>query len=870
MKKTTILLAVFCVLSSGLSAQALYPVSLAEKSSNASLIIEGKVISAHSFWDDKHTMILTSNTVQPTKVFKGTADGSPVEILTIGGAVDDFVMTASELLTLSPGSTGIFFCFPQRSGLRSPLTGRRLLDVYGSSQGFILYNLATQRASTQFAHYDNITADLYPVLSNATGRSVINLDPSFDVRAFKAPVALKGDAPVITGFSPATVIAGKFSDPANNNLIITGSGFGTATAPARIDFDDADDGTGNNMVSVSATSDQVVSWTDLQIIVRVPGKAGTGTFRVYDAAGVSGISPTTLNVAYAVLTSAVAQAPTERMYSLMKRNATGGYTYSYSISSDNSGANFATSPEEAPFNRAMTTWKEMVGVNFTYGGPDATQTIDVYDNINIVMLDNTANGAGNVLPAGVLAVCYSGGNLCPGANAYVMRSGFDIVIRRAGVSMGTTAFNNSSCKTAIGFTQTDMESVLLHELGHALNLGHINDSYIGTGLPYIDPQKVMNFAIVNGVDRRSPDWSAFSGAKYNVNPRGLTYCGGLVEMTPLPSVTVEAKDECPLVFPSMPTPTNTQATFDLNHATSNKNRDPQATRVLPSGNITAITNNAWFAIRTNNSGGTLSITVSGYSTVPVAQAACTGAGVELALYQTASCPAGQSFQAPVAYRTFGADSTLTAISGLVPNTSYLIMADGLSNTRAVFTLTMGGTALPVRFVDFTGVKSGQTVVLDWTTGSETNNDHYEVETSKDGSAFYMIGSEASKGDNDTEQSYSFTDHSPASGENYYRLKQVDKDGHSTYSKTIIVEFSAKASIQLFPNPVTDELRLLLPKPVSSLVVSIYSMNGALMQRNSVQFVTRQYNLDLASFAAGVYIVEIRADNEIQQARFIRH
>ncbi|RYY57975.1 MAG: T9SS type A sorting domain-containing protein [Chitinophagaceae bacterium] len=867
MKNTTaaLLLTSLC-LSFSVRSQGLYKVAFSEKSSASSLIFEGTVVAATSYWNEQHTMIYTSNLVKPSRVFKGQASREPVEVITMGGQVDNFVISASELLVLEQGTTGVFFCHPNVSGIRSRTTGRVLMDVYASSQGFIRYDLASQQASTPFDQYSSIESAVYPQLEKSTGRKAVIVDPSFNLKSGQANTASKIMAPAITSFSPATVIAGKFSDPASNTLTISGSGFGAAGGSARVAFDDSNDGAGGTPYTVSSTNDMVVSWTDGQIVIKVPGRAGTGSFTVYDAANTPVVSPSPLNVSYAILNNVNTNSPSNQMYSLFDDNGLGGYSYYYSTSTANSGADFSTAAQEAPFRRAITTWQQTTGLNFTYGGLSTSQTINLGDGVNLVMMDNTANGPSFVLPAGVLAVCYSGGYLCNGS-AWIVRAGFEIIIRNQGVSTGSASFNNGPCATT--GSAIDMESVILHELGHALNLGHIIDSYKGSSLPNIDPQKVMNFAIVNGVDRRSPDWSALTGALYNVNPRNLAYCFTIDEMTPLPGVTLEPKDECPLVFPSAATAPNTAVSFDLDHATSNLQADPQYTRVLTGGQGTAITNNAWYVIRTNGTGTSINLTISNYTTNPADQAACSGDGVELSFYQVNSCPAGQAFPAPVAYRSFSANGPVTAVTGLSPNTNYLVMADGLSNTRALFTMTVIGNPLPLRFIDISAVKKSNSVLVSWITASEYNNDYFEIESSTDGLSFYKTGTMASAGDNAGEQAYSFDDRSPFSGIKYYRIRQVDKDAHYTYSKVVSVNSAPQPGIIFYPNPVTDRLAIRFPKASASFIVSVYSVNGNLVRRESVNSATMQYSIDLHGISAGVYIAEVKDNNGIRQSRFIK-
>ena len=109
-----------------------------------------------------------------------------------------------------------------------------------------------------------------------------------------------------------------------------------------------------------------------------------------------------------------------------------------------------------------------------------------------------------------------------------------MVIRNNKVSLGSTTFTVGPCFPANN--DIDLETVILHELGHAVNLAHINDSYEGSFIPNLNPSKLMHYAVVNYVNRRSLDYSAFTGAKYCTkkenNNYGNCFGGYTSEMTP--------------------------------------------------------------------------------------------------------------------------------------------------------------------------------------------------------------------------------------------------------------------------------------------------------------------------------------------------
>jgi hypothetical protein len=136
--------------------------------------------------------------------------------------------------------------------------------------------------------------------------------------------------------------------------------------------------------------------------------------------------------------------------------------------------------------------------------------------------------------------------------------------------------------------------------------------------------------------------------------------------------------------------------------------------------------------------------------------------------------------------------------------------------------TSGGNPLPVTLVNFTVRNDIEGNILEWTTSSETNNDYFEIERSKNGRNFEKLGEAiAGAGTVKTAQLYSFTDRTFTPGNNYYRLKQVDVDGTVTPSRIIVIQ--NKLDEILFPNPVHDKLYITNQK--KSFVYQIFDLNG---------------------------------------------
>jgi hypothetical protein len=866
-KHSLLLICSFFFIFSLAHTQSLYPVSLEEKIANSPLIAEGKVIAQSSFWNDRHTMIYTSNTIELYKVFKGNRSiQTTIEVLTQGGTVEGNHVEASDLLTLKKDNIGIFFCFPNQVNLKSPSTKSLLYDVYSSSQGAILYDLRSQTASAPFTSYKNIQADLYKVLISKIGQNFKNLNPAFSVlTAGKPPVTNRVEAITISSFSPASVYAGALLNPAFNVLTINGSGFGTTPGGScAVLFDDADNGTGGTPYTVAFNDPLIISWNDTQIKVRVPTNAGTGAVQVSDASGNLASAASSLEVVYSILTGTFNFSGTlyTKELNQVNINGSGGATIYYSTNTANSGTNLNIDPAKATFQRALNTWKEVAGYNVIEGGTTTVQAV-ASDGINTIMYDNTATGNAP-LPSGTLAVCYTSSGVC-NSSAQALITDFDVVIRKVGVSSGTVAFTIGPCPpNSSDYTQLDLETTLLHELGHSIGLGHINDSYTGSVIGQLNPNKLMNYAQVNSVKRVSPDYSAYAAALYCITPQGNAYgpCFTAGEMVPLTTIT-ESKDNCPLTFPSSSLTTGTSIAFDLVHTTSNRFVDPAYTQVRCDGAGTPVVNNAYYAFKTNNAGGILSLNVNGYTPMPAALASCTSAyggvlvtGIRMALYQVNSCPTAGAFPTPVACQTFTANGNLTNVNGLLSNTTYLLYLDGIDNTKATFNLTFTGSALPLKLTSFTGKVNERNNELFWTAEEIVNVKSILVQRSADGANFETLGEvpESAILHNNT-----YTDNNPLSRGNYYRLVTVNLDGSKEYSNTLLLTRHDNFKITAYPVPAKNTVYV----DVSGLSQGNYvlTLSNAAGQRlkevNSyISGVGKVINVNTSGLAAGIYFLHL--------------
>lgn len=101
----------------------------------------------------------------------------------------------------------------------------------------------------------------------------------------------------------------------------------------------------------------------------------------------------------------------------------------------------------------------------------------------------------------------------------------------------------------------------------------------------------------------------------------------------------------------------------------------------------------------------------------------------------------------------------------------------------------------------TGGYSSGFVQLQWSTSSEVDMGHFEVERSTDGINFRKLGKLLAKGDVNTITEYTYLDILAEKGSNFYRLVIIDKDGNFSYSKIITIGVEKGFSLfVVYPNP----------------------------------------------------------------------
>ncbi len=180
--------------------------------------------------------------------------------------------------------------------------------------------------------------------------------------------------------------------------------------------------------------------------------------------------------------------------------------------------------------------------------------------------------------------------------------------------------------------------------------------------------------------------------------------------------------------------------------------------------------------------------------------------------------------------------------------------------------------LPVTWLSFSAKKTlNNAVELNWSTASEINNHHFDVQRSRDGINYETVGTVAASNMVSAEQHYKFNDNFPIKGTNYYRIKQVDLDGRYTYSATQKINMDAVARLwKLYPNPTHDITAIYTNASITSLQVIVTDLSGKVVYRTTVSNTSagQRVEIPVQQFGKGVYMMKVNADNNTSTEKLV--
>jgi hypothetical protein len=181
--------------------------------------------------------------------------------------------------------------------------------------------------------------------------------------------------------------------------------------------------------------------------------------------------------------------------------------------------------------------------------------------------------------------------------------------------------------------------------------------------------------------------------------------------------------------------------------------------------------------------------------------------------------------------------------------------------------------LPIELLDFNAVMNNKQVDITWSTATESNNDYYTIEKSKDGINFESVSTVDAAGNSLSLVNYKDIDTNPFDGISYYRLKQTDFDETFSYSKIVAVNYMlSDDGITIFPNPTNGEINISLKDlEGQEVLVVIIDATGrecfskVMLSQENQQLIAIDSEQKLAS---GTYIITASSSNKLYSKKII--
>jgi hypothetical protein len=118
-----------------------------------------------------------------------------------------------------------------------------------------------------------------------------------------------------------------------------------------------------------------------------------------------------------------------------------------------------------------------------------------------------------------------------------------------------------------------------------------------------------------------------------------------------------------------------------------------------------------------------------------------------------------------------------------------------------------------------------------------------------GNGFEKIGSVHAAGNSSQLLNYVFEDKHPSTSTNHYRLKMVDKDGYSEYSKTVSVKADGREDISIYPNPAQS--KLYVAGAANGSLYHVKNSSGQVITSGRLNITT---GINVSSLPTGMYIL----------------
>ena len=212
--------------------------------------------------------------------------------------------------------------------------------------------------------------------------------------------------------------------------------------------------------------------------------------------------------------------------------------------------------------------------------------------------------------------------------------------------------------------------------------------------------------------------------------------------------------------------------------------------------------------------------------------------------------------------TSGPNWALNGLCAPTPSPTPVIRTGmtGFSN----FSTIQSASPLPVEMASFNVVCDNGNGLISWSTVSELNSKEFQIERSKDGITYQMLGTVTAAGNSNSLKYYTYSDNDILSGKSYYRLKIVDLD--QTFKYTVVNELNCEETTSELSVHYSGETGIVIKSQLSSstdLEIEIFDILG-----KKINFTSKRINSGISVtflntdgiLSDGVYLISIYNTN----------
>jgi hypothetical protein len=205
------------------------------------------------------------------------------------------------------------------------------------------------------------------------------------------------------------------------------------------------------------------------------------------------------------------------------------------------------------------------------------------------------------------------------------------------------------------------------------------------------------------------------------------------------------------------------------------------------------------------------------------------------------------------YVVYSGSGNSVTVTGLAMNRTYHFSIFEFNGSEAPVYNTVNAisgsqlytSTLPVKWAYFTAARENRNVKLKWGTWQEENTEYFVVERNT-GAGYETVSIIPAAGNSTTPRDYSYID--VLNSNATYRIKQVDFDGHFSYSQVVMVQKDENSqTFSVFPNPATNQITIKFNSQAATL--NIVDTKGSVLKTQRVE---NNQTIDISRLPGGVY------------------